>query len=105
VVRIAQCVLDSLTILLIYLIARLCFSDEVALLAAAVYAVWPTALLYSSQLGSEPLYAFIFCWFVLISLQFAGRPTWPRSIAPGVLLGVALLTRGNAVMMVALMVP
>jgi 4-amino-4-deoxy-L-arabinose transferase-like glycosyltransferase len=41
----------------------------------------------------------------LIVLQFAERPNWPRSIAAGVLLGLAMLTRGNAVMMVALMVP
>ena len=105
VVRITQCVLDTLTILLIYGIGRKCFGDKVALLAAAIYAVWPTALLYSSQLGSEPLYTFLFCCFILISLQFAERANWPRSIAAGVLLGLAMLTRGNAVLMVALMVP
>jgi len=105
VVRITQCVLDTLTILLICGIGRKCFGDTVALLAAAIYAVWPTALLYSSQLGSEPLYTFLFCWFILISLQYAERPSRPRSIAAGVLLGLAMLTRGNAVMMVALIVP
>jgi len=105
VVRIAQCVLDMLTILLIYGIGRMCFNDAVALLAAAVYAIWPTALLYSSQLGSEPLYAFLFYWFVFISLKFAECATWPRAIAAGVLLGLAMLTRGNAVMMVILLVP
>jgi 4-amino-4-deoxy-L-arabinose transferase-like glycosyltransferase len=104
-VRIAQCVLDALTVLLIYGIGRICFSDAVALLAAAVYAIWPTALLYSSQLGSEPLYAFLFCSFVLVSLEFAQCATWPRAIAAGVILGLAMLTRGNAVMMVMLMVP
>src|SRR5271157_5271325 len=105
IVRIFQCVLDSLTILLIYGIGRKCFSDTVALLAAAIYAVWPTALLYSSQLMSEPLFTFLFCCFILFSLQFAERPSWPRSIAAGVLLGLAMLTRGNAVLMVALMIP
>ena len=105
VVRISQCVLDTLTILLICGIGRKCFGDTVALLAAAIYAVWPTALLYSSQLGSEPLYTFLFCCFILTSLQFAERPSWPRSIAAGVFLGLAMLTRGNAVMMVALIVP
>jgi 4-amino-4-deoxy-L-arabinose transferase-like glycosyltransferase len=105
IVRISQCVLDTLTILLIFEIGRRCFSDRVALLAAAIYAVWPTALLYSSSLGSEPLYAFLFCCFILVSLQFAERPSWPRAIAAGGLLGLAMLTRGNAVTMVALMVP
>jgi 4-amino-4-deoxy-L-arabinose transferase-like glycosyltransferase len=104
-VRLAQCVLDTLTILLLYRIARICFGDAVALLAAGVYAVWPTALLYSSVLGSEPLYTFLFCWSLLLSLQFAEDPSWLRAVAAGVLLGLALLTRGNAVMMVALMIP
>jgi 4-amino-4-deoxy-L-arabinose transferase-like glycosyltransferase len=105
VVRFFQCVLDTLTILLIYGIGRKCFGDTVALLAATIYAVWPTALLYTSQLGSETLFTFLFCCFILISLEFAEGANWPRAIAAGVLLGLAMLTRGNAVLMVALMVP
>jgi 4-amino-4-deoxy-L-arabinose transferase-like glycosyltransferase len=104
-VRFFHCVLDTLTILLIFQIGRKCFSNTVALLAAAIYAVWPTALLYSSQLVSEPLFTFLFCCFILISLQFAESPSWPRSIAAGVLLGLAMLTRGNAVLMVVLLIP
>jgi 4-amino-4-deoxy-L-arabinose transferase-like glycosyltransferase len=105
VVRIFQCVLDTLTILLLYGIGRKCFSDTVALLAAAIYAVWPTALQYSSQLGSEPLYTFLFCSFLWLALRFADHATWLRAIAAGILLGLAMLTRGNAVLMVALLVP
>ena len=105
VVLISQCVLDTLTILLIFAIGRKCFSDKVALMAAAIYAVWPTALMYSSQLGSEPLYTFLFCGFILLSLQFAERASWARAVAAGILLGLAMLVRGNAVLMVALMIP
>jgi len=105
VVRISQCILDTFTILLIFAIGRCCFGDKVALLSAAIYAVWPTALLYTSQLGSEPLYTFLFCWFILASLQFADCASWPRAIAAGLLLGFAMLTRGNAVLMVAMMIP
>jgi 4-amino-4-deoxy-L-arabinose transferase-like glycosyltransferase len=104
-VRLAQCLLDTGTILLLYKIARICFADAVALLAAGAYAVWPAALLYASLLGSEPLYTFLFCWSLLLSLRFAAHPTWLRAAGAGVLLGFALLTRGNAVMMVVLLVP
>ena len=104
-VRIVQCLLDTLTILLLYRIAKICFGHAVALLTSGLYAVWPTALQYSSVLGSEPLYAFLFCWFVLLTLQFAEQPTWARAAAAGALLGLSLLTRGNAVIMVALMIP
>jgi len=105
IVRITHCVLDTLTILLIFGIGRRCFDDKVALLAAAIYAVWPTALLYSSQLISEPLFTFLFCCSILVSLEFAEHPSWPRAIAAGALLGLAMLTRGSAVLMVALVVP
>jgi len=104
IVRIFYCILDTLTILLIFQIGRKCFSDTVALLASAIYAVWPQALLYSSQLLSEPLFTFLFCCFILLSLKFAERKSWPWSIAAGVLLGLAMLTRGNAVLMVALLI-
>ncbi|MGD0730456.1 MAG: glycosyltransferase family 39 protein [Terracidiphilus sp.] len=105
VVRISQCVLDTLTILLLFGIGRECFDDKVALTAAAIYALWPTALLYTSQLGSEPLYTFLFCGAILASLQFAERPTWARAIGAGVVFGLAMETRGNAVLMVLMMMP
>jgi len=104
-VRISNCILDTLTILLIYLIGNKCFDNTVGLLSAAIYSIWPTALLYASQMGSESLYTFLFCSSVLLALQFAERPNWAWSIAAGVLLGLAMLTRGNAVLMVALLFP
>jgi 4-amino-4-deoxy-L-arabinose transferase-like glycosyltransferase len=105
VLRLSQCILNALTILLIFGIGHKCFGDKVALLSAAIYAVWPTALYNTGQLASETLYTLLFCWFILVSLQFAERSSWPRSIAAGVLLGLAMLTRGNAVLMVAMMIP
>jgi 4-amino-4-deoxy-L-arabinose transferase-like glycosyltransferase len=105
VVRFAQCSLGALTILLIYEIGRRCFDEAVALLAAVLYALWPTALFYSGQLSSESLYAFLFCWFILTALKFGERPNWPQAIAAGLLLGLAMLTRSNAVLMAILVVP
>jgi 4-amino-4-deoxy-L-arabinose transferase-like glycosyltransferase len=104
-VRIAQCVLGTLTILLVYAIGSHGFDQSVALLAAAIYALWPTALLYSAELGSEPLYAFLFCWFIFAALKFGGQPNWLYAIAAGLLLGLAMLTRSNGVLMVMLVIP
>jgi 4-amino-4-deoxy-L-arabinose transferase-like glycosyltransferase len=104
VLRFAQCVLGALSILFVYAIGRRCFDENVALLAATIYTFWPTSLLYSTELGSEPLYTFLFCWFILAALKFAERPTWLNSSAAGLLLGLAMLTRSNAVLMVALLI-
>jgi 4-amino-4-deoxy-L-arabinose transferase-like glycosyltransferase len=105
VVRASECLLDVLTILLIYAIAHKCYGRRVALLAAAIYAIWPTALIYTSQLASETPYTFLFCGFILLSLEFAERKTLSWAIAAGFVLGFSLLTRGNAIFMVVLMVP
>jgi len=104
-VRIAQCVLDTANILLIYEIGNLCFDTVVVLFAAGLYAFWPTALFYLTRVGSESLYAFLFYGFIYATLKFAAQPGWTRAAAAGVILGCCLLTRGNAIMMVALLVP
>lgn len=105
VVRATECLMDVLTILLLYWIGYKCYGRTVGLLTAAVYAIWPTALIYTSQLASEGQYTFLFCCFILLSLEFAERRRWSWAIAAGFVLGLALLTRGNAIFMVVLMVP
>jgi len=105
VIRIVNCIMDMMTILLVYLIGYKCFNYKTAIIAASIYSVWPAALLYSSQLLSETLFTFLFCSFILFSLKFADNAGWMWSIAAGALLGLAMLTRGNAVLMVALLVP
>jgi 4-amino-4-deoxy-L-arabinose transferase-like glycosyltransferase len=102
-VRVAGCVLDTLMIILVYRVAIECFDPNVALVSAAIYVVWPTAVFYASQLGSEPLYAFLFVGSLLACLQFAKYPGWFYSVAGGLLLGLAILVRANGIIMVPLL--
>lgn len=104
VVRVSNCLVNSATILLVYLIGRRCFGGTVGLLAAAAYTVWPIALFYSAQLMSESLGTLWLLWYVLACLQFASRPSWVRAAGAGLLLGLALLTRANTVIMLPLTV-
>lgn len=102
IVRITHCLLGAFTIFLVYGIGKRCFSEPVGLLAAATFAIWPTSLFYSSQLASEPLFTLLFSWYILLSLQFDERPTLEFALGAGVVLGLAMLTRANAVFMVPL---
>ena len=102
VVRITHCLIASATILLVYSIGRRCFNDTVGLLAAAGYAVYPSAILLASQLLSEPLGTFWFLWFILACLQFAERPSWSRGVWAGFLLGLSILSRPNPLLMIPL---
>jgi 4-amino-4-deoxy-L-arabinose transferase-like glycosyltransferase len=101
-IRISTCLFETLIILLVYGIGRRCFGNTIALCAAAIYSIMPTAILWAGTLGSEAQYAFLFSSFVLLCLIFAERRTWSWAIAAGVVLGFAILTRGNGVMMTPL---
>ncbi len=105
VVRLSQCLLDTMTILVLFGIARKCFGDRAALLSAAIYSVWPTAILYATELGSETQYTLLFGCFILLALEFAEREGWGWAIAAGAVLGLAMSTRGNAVLMAGLVIP
>ena len=90
------------TILLVYGIGKRCFRESIGLLSAATFAIWPTSVFYSNQLASEPLFTFLLSWYILLTLQFAERPTTTSATGAGVVFGLAILTRANAVFMVPL---
>jgi 4-amino-4-deoxy-L-arabinose transferase-like glycosyltransferase len=102
VVRIGNCLTGAATIALVYLIGRQSFDRTVGLLSAAAFAVWPISLYYSAQLLSEPLGTFWLLAYVAVALEFAARPEPFRAVAGGVLLGMALLTRGNVMLLIPL---
>jgi 4-amino-4-deoxy-L-arabinose transferase-like glycosyltransferase len=102
VIRIANCLFGAIAVWLVYKIGRQCYGDWVGLFAAALYAAFPTALIYTIDLLSEPLGTLWFLAFIWMSLVYAEKPTWPRSIATGVLLGVTILTRPNTALMLPL---
>ncbi|MGQ0634381.1 MAG: ArnT family glycosyltransferase [Planctomycetaceae bacterium] len=102
VIRILHCVAGALSVWVLFRIGLLCFSERISLLAAAVYAVFPTALLSSTELMAEALGILYFLGFIWSSLDFARRPSWARSAIAGMLLGLGILTRANFVVMLPL---
>jgi 4-amino-4-deoxy-L-arabinose transferase-like glycosyltransferase len=92
-IRIVHCVLGALTVVILLAIGSLAFGRTVGLVAALVYALWPTALLYSSSLLSEVLFTFFLLAYVLVALWFASKPHWNMALLAGGVLGAALLTR------------
>jgi 4-amino-4-deoxy-L-arabinose transferase-like glycosyltransferase len=103
VVRVGNCLLGVAAVALVYGIGRRCFGVKPALLAAAAFSIWPTGLLYSADLVSEPLYTCFLCGYLLVALKFAEKPSsWSLACLAGLLLGGAMLTRANALFMVLL---
>ncbi len=104
VIRIANCFFGALAILLVFAIGRICYSDKVGLIAAAIYAIFPTNLFYSVSLLSEPLGNLSFLSFIWASLIFAERPTWRNAAISGLMFGLAIQFRANAILMMPFLV-
>ena len=75
-----------------YRLALSLFGRSVALCAAAIVAIDPVSVIYSSLILTETLYAFFLVGAVLL-LWRPEHNGWTRALAAGVLLGLATLTR------------
>ena len=101
VVRLVHCLLGAASCLLVFVIADRWFSRPVAWFSAAVWAIYPTAILYSSiELVSESLSLCLFLGYLAAAAAFGERPRWTRGLAAGVLLGLCILTHPSKVVMV-----
>lgn len=97
--RLAQALLDTSSILLVYLFGLLALQRRRAALAGAIlYALHPVYIAYTAQILSEPL--FLWLWLVAVCLLLkASEPDAPRAgaaaVGAGVAMGLAILCRPN----------
>ncbi len=94
IAHIVGCILGTLVVVLGYLLCRQAWGDQrVALISAAVMAVYPGLVIYSGLLQTETLY----CVFFLLALWYAymvkTSPTSLTMVALGLASGLAALTR------------
>ncbi len=100
----AMVVLSTLACFLVYLLGRrLTGREDVALVAALVCAVSPTLVLYSPVLGTEHLFVVLLLSSLLLTLAIdRNRPV--LAMAAGATTGLAILTRGEMVFYVPVLV-
>jgi 4-amino-4-deoxy-L-arabinose transferase-like glycosyltransferase len=92
--RLLDAALGALAVLLLYLVAKRVWGRRVALVAAAMAAIFPPLVLLSRDLVSESLFVPLVLGTVLCALEFrrsGGALRW--ALASGGLCGVAILTR------------
>ena len=88
--------LSTASCLLIYLVARHVLARErPSLIAAAIFAFLPAFVLYSPVLATEHLFIALMLLAMLAVVTLRGSTGW-RELAVGLLLGLAILTRGEA---------
>jgi 4-amino-4-deoxy-L-arabinose transferase-like glycosyltransferase len=89
-------VLGTATVLLTGLLGRRVAGRTVGLLAALIVALGPMLIAADGSLMSESLYVALITGVMLLSYRALDRPTFPRFVLVGVLLGLAALTRADA---------
>lgn len=101
--KVVNALAGGLTCLLIYLIAARVFDRRIGLLAALLFAVFPGQIFFSTLLMTESLTPALVGLMLLLLLMWVverKEARWFQHAAIGVLFGVALLARGEAVMLV-----
>jgi 4-amino-4-deoxy-L-arabinose transferase-like glycosyltransferase len=93
-VKIAQTMLDSFTVVLVYVLIRETLGLHTGMISAGVMAIYPFSIYLSTTIASEPLFTFFLSAFMLLALYAIRSQNTYYYCASGVLLALATLTRG-----------
>lgn len=91
--RAVQVLLGSATALLVYLLARRCFDERVAVTSAVGVALFPTLVGYQYFFYTETLFNVLLVATALLLVRSESGPTRAQALWAGVLGGLAALTR------------
>ena len=94
--RVVSCVLGAIAVVLIGMLGRRVGGDRIGLLAAAIAAVYPALWMLDASLRSESLYLPLIALVLLLAYE-------RRFVWLGVALGLAALTRSEALLLVPLL--
>jgi hypothetical protein len=86
------------------LLGRRVGGDRVGLIAAAIAAVYPPLVVLDGSLRSESLYVPLVAFALVAAYRLRERPSTGRAIVLGVLVGLAALTRSEALLLLVLLV-
>jgi 4-amino-4-deoxy-L-arabinose transferase-like glycosyltransferase len=96
-IRLMNVLLSLVTLVVIYTLGVRLFNRRVAILSAALWAVYPLSVMYVRPLVSEALFLPLVALSVLITHFLSkGSPKWWLIVAWGVVMGLAILTRTEA---------
>jgi 4-amino-4-deoxy-L-arabinose transferase-like glycosyltransferase len=104
-VRIAQALIALGSIVLVYMIARRTFDDKTALIAAAVFAFYPSLLFSGVLILTETLFLFLLLLTIHACLTTIETRSRTSAFAVGLWLGLAALTRSIVWPFVLVLVP
>jgi 4-amino-4-deoxy-L-arabinose transferase-like glycosyltransferase len=93
------------TVVMVGVIGRSLGGERLGLVAAAVAALYLPLAINDSLLMSESLYGLLIAVVLLVALRLREAPSGRRAALLGLAIGVAALTRGEALLFVVLLAP
>ncbi|HUS82408.1 MAG TPA: glycosyltransferase family 39 protein [Dehalococcoidia bacterium] len=103
--RLLNVVAGSLTVVLVYLLGARVFGRAAGLAGAALLAVFPNQVFYTSLVMTEPLFTALFVMILTLTAYAALGAKPPRlwhMVSIGALIGLASLVRGEALLLAPL---
>lgn len=102
-VQIIQSLLDAISAVLIFAIARHMFAKRtIGIIASLLYALLPAAVMYTGMFYSETLWIFFMLLGIWLTFVTAERLTWPYYVVTGFVYGLAALVRPTSLPLVVL---
>lgn len=102
--RVVVCLVGAATIVVVGLVARRVAGDRAGLLAAGLAAAYPVLIAADGAVMSETLLGLLVALSALAAYMLVERPSLPRAALVGALIGLAALTRGEAILLLLLLV-
>lgn len=91
-------VLGTMTLVLVGLLGHRVGGERLGLIAALLYAVYPVMIAVDADLMSEVLYGPLIAGMLLAAFALHDRPTTKRALILGAIIGLAALTRTEALL-------
>jgi hypothetical protein len=101
--RVASSLLGALTVVLVGLIGARVGGRRAGLVAAGIAAIYPMLVVLDGSLRSESLYAPLIALILLAAYRLLEAPRLSRAAALGALIGLAALTRSEALALLVLL--
>lgn len=92
-VRLIQIFIALLSVFILYNIGRHLFSENVGLFAAALFAIYPTFIMFNSRIMTETLYIFLVILSLYTIIYAAMSAKYVSFVLAGIVLGLTTMTR------------
>jgi len=104
-VRIVQLLLGSLACVLLFLAGRAFLGHRAGLIAGFLWALYPPAIFFDGLIQKTVLDVSLMILLLFLLGCFVQKPRWLTILAAGAALGAVSLTRENALLLVAVVLP